>query len=752
MKSPPASRTRRLVAIALLLGWMAAIFGGSSRPAPPAVTDLRIPDWILHGVEYGVLGFLLSRCLGLETRRTSFALLVVLPGALALLYGLTDEIHQSFVPSRDPSLHDLAADLVGGLVGGLVYRTLRLRRRRAAAPAAAIGALALLLLPRPLLGSPEPEDAVAAAEREIRSEDLRATAEFLASDALRGREAPSPELDIAARYLAERFRALGLEPGGRDGSWFQTVPMSFRRERGGSRVRLLAEGKVREFAGEDVAVPRQAAEGLGAGPLVFAGYGVVAPDLGRDDYAGIDVRGRTVLVFDGLPGRLDPKSPFRSPKDRGVAGQRTLAGKAAIAARHGAVGLLVVGGPLDGTVDRVRLVDGDAREGELTTVEGGYRLLERGPARLPVDPGEVERVELSDGTVVALRGGGAAEELDLPVASVERFYAADRVAAVEEDVVPLPRGDLGSGWLPGGRPPAGPLPVLRISARAARGLLDGSGREDLGALQESVDAKAGSFALTGRVGVVRVATEIESRPSRNVLARVPGRERTDEIVLVTAHYDHVGTGETGEIYHGADDNASGTAALLGVAQALAALPARPARPVLLVALTAEERGLVGSRAFVADPPVGLDDVLAELNTDMVGRGPTEEMRIFVGPLGTDLGGVLRRAAAAAGVAGIFEIAPPPDGRVPPPGNRAGLDLPVPKTESNYFGRSDHATFYRKGIPTAFLFGGMHADYHRPTDTADRLNPEKMAAASRLVFRAACRLAEDGLPRTDGPAK
>jgi hypothetical protein len=428
----------------------------------------------------------------------------------------------------------------------------------------------------------------------------------------------------------------------------------------------------------------------------------------------------------------------------------TVRAKAAAAARHGAVGLAIAVPPLADRVDRLDLRDGTVREGTLTKVAGGYRLRERDVRRIPVAADEVDRVVLKDGTVVTLRRGAGGAPIELPAAAVDRFYPHDAVRSVETGVTPLPVSDLGEGWLPGGKPPEGPLPVVAVSDPVVREMLPGN---DLDALESRVDAGPGSFRIAERVVVIRVKTAVETRPTRNVLAVLPGARKPGRYVVVSAHYDHLGIDRSGEVMNGADDNASGTSALLAVARAFRDLGRAPDRSVLFLALTAEERGLVGSRQFVRDPPVPLDSILAELNMDMVGRGVADELDVFAGPLGTNLGDLLEASASAAGIRGDFEIVGPPDGVVPPPVGRAALDLPVPKTRSNLFGRSDHATFYRKGIPAAFLFGGLNPDYHRPTDTPDKLNPEKMARVARMVFRCALGIADGGLsPAKEDPPR
>jgi Zn-dependent M28 family amino/carboxypeptidase len=284
------------------------------------------------------------------------------------------------------------------------------------------------------------------------------------------------------------------------------------------------------------------------------------------------------------------------------------------------------------------------------------------------------------------------------------------------------------------------VPVASISASAAEEILG----KKLGDLAGAAIRGGASFDVTGPPVVVGVKTGLEKGLAKNVIALCPGRERKDEAVVLTAHYDHVGTGASGEIYHGADDNASGTAVILAAGKAFASLAERPRRPVYFVAFAGEEKGFLGSQPFVDHPPLPLDSILVNLNLDMVGRGPADEIGVMVGAIDTNLLAVMKGCEAAARIRPKYEVLKPVDGKIPPRTGREKVSLEVPR--SRYFGRSDQVVFYRKGIPAAFLFGGTHADYHRPSDTTDKLVYERMLRVGRFVFRTAHRLAESGLAR------
>jgi Zn-dependent M28 family amino/carboxypeptidase len=279
------------------------------------------------------------------------------------------------------------------------------------------------------------------------------------------------------------------------------------------------------------------------------------------------------------------------------------------------------------------------------------------------------------------------------------------------------------------------LPVVQVSRRVADLLLTTANQPDLKALQDTInDAFAprsvalSDVSASGEVVVKRSVANV-----RNVMACLPGTgPHADEWVVVGAHYDHLGTGQlghmfgpVGSIYHGADDNASGTAAVLELAAKLKGAPPLP-RSVLFVLFTGEEEGLIGSDHFVKHPPVPLDHVVAMLNMDMVGRLKNDDLLI-----------------GGAGTAKAF------DGIVADA--IAGTGLHTTTFERGGLGPSDHMSFALQRIPVLFLFTGLHADYHRPTDTADKVNYAGIDRIVTVAQRVVTALA--GLPRQpyDGSA-
>ncbi len=231
---------------------------------------------------------------------------------------------------------------------------------------------------------------------------------------------------------------------------------------------------------------------------------------------------------------------------------------------------------------------------------------------------------------------------------------------------------------------------------------------------------------------------VETLAAPNVIGILHGRDRRlrNEYVLLSAHMDGLGVGrpvDGDSIYNGADDNASGTAAILEVAQAMSALESPPKRSVIFLATSGEERGMLGSSWFVEHPPVRLDRVVANLNVDMVGRNWEDTIAVVGKPYST-LGALVDSVAAAHPELGLTTV-----------------DDPWP-TQAFFF-RSDHFNFAREGIPAVFFFNGVHEDYHQPSDEVDKIKFDKAARIARLIYQVTLAVANaEQLPRWDPEAR
>jgi Peptidase family M28/PDZ domain/PA domain len=254
-----------------------------------------------------------------------------------------------------------------------------------------------------------------------------------------------------------------------------------------------------------------------------------------------------------------------------------------------------------------------------------------------------------------------------------------------------------------------------ISLASLKAKIDGTGRPASRALPGS------QIALTVTLEEIRERTE-------NVVAILPGSDEslTKEHIIIGAHYDHLGFGHygiidssaEGEIHHGADDNASGTAVLLSVAEQLSRVEPKPARTIVFAAFSGEELGLFGSRHYVNHPTLALASAKAMINLDMVGRLRDERLTVFGARSGKNLSPIVNQE-----------------------GRRLGLEI----QESDAIGRSDNLSFYNKKIPTLHFFTGGHTDYHRASDTWDKLNYDGMSRISALVLATAQHLADTAEP-------
>lgn len=266
------------------------------------------------------------------------------------------------------------------------------------------------------------------------------------------------------------------------------------------------------------------------------------------------------------------------------------------------------------------------------------------------------------------------------------------------------------------------LPFVGIRSGIVEEWFHKAGR-DFAETQAEIDKslEPQSFEVPGLE--VEIHTEVvnEQRTVANVVGFIPGQ--TSEYIIIGAHYDHLGNGEqfslasenAGAMHPGADDNASGTAAVLAIARWFGAQPPMR-RGILLVTFAGEEVGLLGSTWFTQNPPLPLRDAVAMINMDMIGR--IREKSLTVGGLDTGTG--LRAKVEAAGKGFPFELQT---------GSQA------------VYGSSDHTSFTAHGIPALFFFTGLHADYHRPTDTADKIDRKSTPLIADLVADIATTLAE-----------
>ena len=445
---------------------------------------------------------------------------------------------------------------------------------------------------------------------------------WLASDDLKGRGDGSPELDRAADYIAREFRRAGLKPAGDHNSYFQNFDITVGAQ-AGPNSRLAIDGKPLAEGRDFVPIPFSGSGTL-TGPVVFAGYGITAPEYHYDDYARIDVRDKIVLVLGHEPQEQDRNSVFAGAN---LTRHASLTSKAVNAKQHGAKAIIVV---TDFAHDKEDIAAATANE------------------------------DFADSGIIALYASRHPFEEALKA-------RGEDMAAVQHEI----DADL--------RSRSAEIPQLRIDLNS---------------------------------DVVRTRKTI-----RNVIGALPGNDPRlkDQWIVVGAHYDHLGLGGKnsltpsliGQIHHGADDNASGTAGVMELARVAEIAPERWHRSVLFMAFAGEEIGLLGSSWFVNHPTIPLNQIDAMINMDMIGRISRE--RLYVGGVGTS-----------------------PELKMLVQSLDANQEPQLVFSDTGY-GSSDHTSFNAKKIPVLFFFSGLHTDYHKPSDTADKINAPGAMEVLSLVY-------------------
>lgn len=473
------------------------------------------------------------------------------------------------------------------------------------------------------------------AQAQSATAELEKHAKYLASEQLTGRGVDTPGIKLAKDYIAAEFAKHGLKPGGDNGSYIQVFDVAVGvTVKEPTNLKLATEGPL--ALGEQWVPLGLSASNKVEAELVFAGYGITTKDYGYDDYAGVDVKGKIVVVLRYEPPPKDANSPFKKYPEYSL--HSALRTKANNARDHGAIGMILV---------------------DMNHPRDNQELLS---------------------TRSSLWRGGKS----LVAAQVKRDVMESRLA------------------------------VFGIS---------------LSALKKKIDSaeKPSSMPLTGLSAALQVTLEEVRERAENIVAVLPGSDPSlrEENIVIGAHYDHLGFGHfgvrdnsaAGSIHFGADDNASGTAVLLDLARRFAQLPVKVARSVVFVAFSGEELGLHGSRHFVSQAQ-SITATKAMINLDMVGRLRDNRLTVFGTRSGQNFSHI------------VVDVA-----------GQLGLNV----SESDDVGQSDHLSFYNRKIPVLHFFTGTHEDYHRASDTWDKLNYGGMARVSDLVMASALQIVDTREP-------
>ncbi len=277
------------------------------------------------------------------------------------------------------------------------------------------------------------------------------------------------------------------------------------------------------------------------------------------------------------------------------------------------------------------------------------------------------------------------------------------------------------------------VPTVGVSWDVAQGIVSAAGTnlEDLLAAHEAGAGASRTISISGPTVTIRTPMQRQTSTPPNVVGLLRGSdpEMADTYIVLTAHFDHVGIGEPNaegdSIYNGADDDASGTAVLLEVAQAFQALPRSPRRSIVFLAVSGEEKGLLGAAHYADHPTVPIEGIVGNINLDMIGRNAPDTV-IAIGGEFTSFGERSKEIVSHHPELGLT-IAPDPD-----------------PSEQAFF-RSDHLVFVKKDIPAVFFTTWDHEDYHQPSDEAAAIDADKAARVARLTFLLTWHVAEDEAP-------
>ena len=475
----------------------------------------------------------------------------------------------------------------------------------------------------------------------ITTNDILQHTKILSSDEYEGRGPGTKGEELTVKYLTDEFQRLGLKPGNPDGTYVQKVPLVGFTAQPHASFTAGAKTINLEFPKDYVAVSRRFVpeSKVENSDIVFVGYGVVAPEFGWDDYKGVDVRGKTIVMLindPAVPSQSDPsKLDDKMFKGNAMTYYGRWTYKYEIASEKGAAAAIIVH--------------------------------ETGPAGYPYE---------------VVSGSWSRENFDIqkPDKNMGRV-------AVES-------------W---------------ITLDRAKELFTAGG-QDFDSLKKAAVTKDFKPVTLNAKANFHVTNTLREINSNNVLAKLEGSDPAlkNEYVIYTAHWDHLGRDpkiQGDQIFNGALDNASGTAALLEIAKGFTKLATPPKRSILFLAVTAEEKGLLGAKYYAENPLYPLNKTLANINMDGVNQwGRTKDITM-VGDDNSTLIDLLRETAQAQG----------------------RVVNPDPEPEKGFYYRSDHFEFAKVGVPALYADSGIdyvgkdanyskqkreeytNKDYHKPTD-------------------------------------
>lgn len=511
----------------------------------------------------------------------------------------------------------------------------------------------------------------------IRKDVIKAQLEFLASDWTEGRETATPGAYMAADYIASLYQIYGLQPGGdhewtdvsreerREGkrpekyrSYFQNFKLIKADESTDNLLGIKTADKDRSHTTyfdyqTDYSFYGSSTTGLAfEADVVFVGYGYVNGENNYDDYRGVDVEGKIILRLPGYPGFDDTTS----------------------------------------------------KAYQTFTPEEGYRSywykMRREKDKIAREKAVLAVIDIPYGDIPDSWAKNYPFRYNLP------YYEGDvRQKTTYDYSLHLPEDTLKTN-----------VHDITVSKRLYHKLIEGEDLDIEAYKKRAADKlKPGAMELKGKRIVFNTRPQTQIVQARNVIGVIEGK-KSDEIIVVGAHYDHLGKSD-GYIWNGADDNASGTVAVMTMARAMMESGIQPEKTIVFACWTGEEKGLLGSRYFVENPYGDtIEHIILNMNYDMISRDP----------YGDTLG--------VKGYMSYFEDFPILKELTEKHIEEFDLNLDFNlRPSAGGRGGSDHAPFSMKGIPFSFVITGMHEDYHRPTDHVSKVNYDKMLDVIKLGY-------------------
>ncbi|NIJ55375.1 M28 family peptidase [Dyadobacter arcticus] len=497
------------------------------------------------------------------------------------------------------------------------------------------------------------QDDVTKYAESITPEDLKKHLVIIASDSLEGRDTGSPGQKKAAEYVTKYYKEYGYQPAATAADSSKSYLQKYTlHKRSWGKVFVKAAGKQYEFNKDFylnglVNVPQEAGTSV-----VMAGYGI--QDKSYSDYDGLDVKSKSVVIYDGEPKGGGEKYLLSGSSERTKwSGPVSWKEKVKLAKEKGAIYVFIV-------TDKT---------------------------------GEDWNKEVRQHAVMTRR------------------FSAPTLKPVQED----PEN----------------LSAFVISPEMASSIL-GTSAQKLGESKSEIDksGKPNQKKMNGEVSLIaeRVSETIETE---NVAAFMEGSDKKDEVLVISAHLDHIGKSANGEINNGADDDGSGTVSLLELAEAFSKAKADgkgPRRSILFLNVTGEEKGLFGSEYYSENPLYPLQNTIADLNIDMIGRideaHKSDPKYVYL--IGSDkLSSKLHEISEEANKKYV--------------NYKLDYTFNDPKDPNRFYYRSDHYNFAKMGVPVIFYFTGVHEDYHKPGDDVEKIMFDKQSSIVKLVFYTAWEL-------------